>query len=103
MKIRLYRDQTKLSNNNYSAQHFLAANPGEYEIKLTRDGKLIRSATFTVDAKGLIVNNGLGASLNTIWLGLPVKIEAALEPGANLAAYKTGAFYGNPLPGFIAP
>jgi hypothetical protein len=103
MKIRLYRDQTKLSANNYSAQHFLATNPGDYEIKITRDGKLIRSASFTVGTDGKIVNTGLGTKLNTIWYGLPIKVEASMEVGANLTSYKTGAFYGNPIPGFIAP
>jgi hypothetical protein len=45
----------------------------------------------------------MGTSLNTVWYGLPFKIEPGSELGANLTAYKTGAFYGNPLPGFIAP
>lgn len=103
MKVRLYLDPTKKSANNYSAQHFLAVNPGDYELKLTRDGKPIRSATFTVGSDGKIVNNGQNAALNTIWYTLPIKIDPAVEPGANLATYKTGAFYGNPLPGFIAP
>ncbi|MBB6048471.1 hypothetical protein [Armatimonas rosea] len=103
VKVRLYRDQSKLSANNYSSRHFLATNPGSYELKLLRDGKPIRSATFTVDEKGLVVNDGIGARLGTLWYFLPIKIEPGAEPATSLAAYKTGAFYGNPIPGFIAP
>jgi hypothetical protein len=103
VKVRLYRDQSKLSANNYSSRHFLATNPGTYELKLLRDGKPIRSATFTVDAKGLVVNDGMGARLGTPWYFLPIKIEPGAEPAASAVAYKTGAFYGNPIPGFIAP
>lgn len=97
-KIRAYLDTTRASSaNNYSFYHFLATNPGEYELKLTWDGKPIRSLKFTVDKSGQVVNNGMNAKLNTLWYAYPVTTEPGGMPGANLSAYKTGAFYGNPL------
>ncbi|MGC4047247.1 MAG: hypothetical protein QM758_25900 [Armatimonas sp.] len=77
--------------------HYLKDNPGEYELKITWDGKPIRSMKFTADKDGKIVDNGQNKKLNTPWIVLPVTTEPGGMPGANLTAFKTGAFYGNPL------
>ena len=83
----------------------LDKNPGEYEVKVLRNGKLARVAKFTVGADGKIVDNGIGKSNN---LGapriiLPIQILDAGDGDWNKAAWKTEAFYSNPLSGFTAP
>lgn len=93
-----------LENPN-KALLYLDKNPGDYEIKILRNGKLSRQATFTVGADGKVVDNGVVAAnnLNTDrWL-LPVKILGAADGAWDKTAWKTDAFYGNPLKGFTAP
>src|SRR6266850_4040581 len=47
------------SANNTSQIFFLNKNPGEYEVKVLRDGELARSAKFTVGPDGRLVDNGI--------------------------------------------
>ena len=92
------------SANRYEG-HFLNQNPGQYEIKVLRNGKLVRTAQFTVGADGRIVDNGLATnnSLGMPVLILPVKVLGDQDGTWDAAAWKTEAFYGNPLNGFTAP
>jgi hypothetical protein len=87
-----------------SDMFYLDKNPGEYEIKILRDGKLARTMTFTIGADGKIVDSGLGKvdKLNTARVVLPVKINGTADGVWNKQAWKTEAFYGNPVPGFVA-
>lgn len=87
------------------AIHYLDKNPGQYEVKVTRAGKLARSATFTVGEDGKIVDNGLVAANNlaTYRTILPVKVLGTLDGTWQKMAWKTEAFYGNPMKGFTAP
>ena len=93
------------SANNTSQMFFLAANPGEYEVKVLRDGDLARSAKFTVGADGRLVDNGIAQknNLGGLAMVLPVKVLGAGDGQWDVNAWKTDAFYGNPLVGFSAP
>ncbi|MBV9469748.1 MAG: hypothetical protein JO316_26350 [Abitibacteriaceae bacterium] len=96
---------TDTSANNWADTFFLAKNPGEYEIKVLRDGKLARTTKFIVGADGKIVDNGLVANnkIGGIAMIVPVKVMGNGDGKWNPIAWKTDAFYGNPLQGFNAP
>jgi hypothetical protein len=93
------------SANNTSQIFFLNKNPGEYEVKVLRDGDLVRTTKFTVGADGRLVDNGLAQKNNLGGLAmiLPVKVLGDADGHWDAAAWKTEAFYGNPLDGFAAP
>jgi len=81
----------------------MAENPGEYEFKLLWNNKLARSIKFTVGPNGKI-DNGI-ASANKLGTGrviVPVTIIGDQDGQWDRAAWKTEAFYGNPLTGFTA-
>ncbi len=80
-----------------------ALNPGEYEIKVLQQGRLTRVAKLTVDADGSH-DNGIATAnkLGSAKVIVPFKILVDLAPWDKLA-WKTGAFYGNPLTGFTVP
>ena len=89
--------------DNHTDAFRMDKNPGEYEVKVLRKGKLVRSLKFTVGANGKIVDNGvtqqneLGTSRMTFYATV-IGDEEGRNP--NLHAYKTTAFFGNPLKGF---
>lgn len=93
------------SANNTSDIFFMNQKPGEYEVKVLRDGDLARSAKFTVGPDGRLVDNGITQKNNLGGLAmiLPVKVIGAADGQWDPNAWKTGAFYGNPLTGFVAP
>lgn len=95
---------TDTSGNRYTA-HFLYSNPGNYEIKVLNDGDLVRTASFTVGQDGKIVDNGIATQnkINTYYMILPVKVAGTKDGKWDMNAWKTDAFYGNPLAGFTAP
>lgn len=92
------------SGNRYDA-HFLDKNPGEYEVKVLFNGSLVRVAKFTVGADGKTVDNGIATNnkIGGISMVLPVKVQGAADGKWDATAWKTEAFYGNPLTGFTAP
>ncbi len=83
----------------------LYKNPGEYEIKILQNGKLARTAKFTVGPNGQLVDTGIGPqnNLGTGRIVVPVQIIGDQDGKWDRNAYKTDAFFGNPLAGFIAP
>jgi hypothetical protein len=93
------------SANNTSQIFFLNRNPGEYEVKVLREGDLARSVKFTVGADGKLVDNGIAQknSLGGFAMVVPVKVIGAGDGQWDANAWKTDAFYGNPLSGFAAP
>jgi hypothetical protein len=93
------------SANNTSQIFFLNQNPGEYEVKVLREGDLARSAKFTVGADGRLVDNGITQKNNLGGLAmiLPVKVIGAADGQWDANAWQAGAFYGNPLTGFAVP
>ena len=81
----------------------LDKNPGEYEFKLLWNNKLARSIKFTVQPGGKFDNgiataNKLGSDIVIV----PVQIIGDQDGVWNKTAWKTDAFYGNPLTGFTA-
>jgi hypothetical protein len=84
--------------------HVLSANPGEYELKVLWNNKLARSVKFTVGAdgkfdNGIAANNKLGSNVVVV----PVTVIGDQDGTWDRAAWKTDAFYGNPLSGFTPP
>lgn len=80
-------------------------NPGDYEIKVLENGKLARTAKFTMGADGQLVDTGIGPK-NTLGTGrivLPVVIVGDQDGQWDRNAYKTESFFGNPLSGFVLP
>jgi hypothetical protein len=67
-------------------------------------GHLARSVKFTV-AEGGSFDNGIATSnqLGTDVVIVPVKVLGDQDGVWDHLAWKTGAFYGNPLTGFTAP
>lgn len=84
---------------------FLDKNPGDYEIKVLCGGELCRETKFTIGADGKFVDNGLVAAnkIGTPAILVPVKVHGTGDGPWQAAAWKTDAFYGNPLQGFIVP
>lgn len=86
-----------------TAPFLLCNNPGEYDLKVLRNGKLARSIKFTVgpDGKfdyGIASANLLGNDRAIV----PVKVIGDQDGVWDREAWKTGAFYANPLTGFEA-
>lgn len=97
-----YNGNEEGSSSNFEDFHILAANPGEYEIKILRSGKLARSAKFTVDKEGKIVAPGMtemSRDGNNL-MAIPVKVIADQDKGYKPNAWKTDMYYGNPLKNF---
>lgn len=89
--------------NAYAGSHFLDKNPGEYEIKVVRNGELARSFKFTVGADGKVVDNGVARNSKiggTRWI-IPAKILGTADGKYNTGAVQSDAFYGNTLTGFV--
>jgi len=79
----------------------LKKTPGDHEIKIMSAGHLARTIKFTVAADGTLDNGVATANhLDTARILVPA---AVLEKGGNPEAWKTGAYYGNPLTGFTLP
>lgn len=85
--------------------YLLSENAGDYEIKIIYKGHLVRSIKFAVDSEGKIVDNGIGTSnkLGNSRVVVPVQVLGDSDGPWDRNAWKTDAFYGNPLTGFTAP
>jgi hypothetical protein len=84
--------------------HELNQNPGDYEIKVLQKGRLARSAKFTVAEDGSF-DNGIASAnkLGSDRVIIPVQVIGTQDGAWNKLAWKTEAFYGNPLTGFTPP
>lgn len=84
--------------------YLLSENPGDYEIKILYKGHLVRSIKFAVDAEGKLVDNGIATSnkLGNNRIIVPVQVLGEADGPWDKMAWKTEAFYGNPLTGFSA-
>ena len=80
-------------------------NPGEYEIKVLRNGKLARTTKFSFGSDYKIVDTGIGKQNNmgTLRVIVPAQIIGDQDGTWDRNAYKTDAFFGNPLTGFVVP
>jgi hypothetical protein len=98
-------DNSGTFNRDYYPKPVYAdKNPGDYIVKIYRNGTQIREMSFTIGADGRFVVPGYS---NQIFLPyhrivLPVKVIGTSEKW-NANAWKTDAFYGNPLAGFAVP
>jgi hypothetical protein len=97
-------DKTPGGRANANEMFMVASNPGEYEFKLLWNNRLARSIKFTplpegrfdytiTDAGNLYMNRAV----------VPVQIIGDQDGQWDRAAWKTEAFYGNPLTGFTPP
>ncbi|MDZ4806298.1 MAG: hypothetical protein SGI90_15675 [Candidatus Eisenbacteria bacterium] len=89
--------------SGYEPNYDLSKNPGAYEVKCLAGGKLARVVKFTVNPDGSF-DNGLATAnkLGTDRVIVPVEVRLDVPPW-NKAAWKTEAYYGHPLTGFVAP
>ena len=84
--------------------YLLSENPGDYEIKILYKGHLVRSIKFGVDADGKITDNQIATNnkLGNNRVIVPVQVLGDSDGQWDKNAWKTDAFYGNPLTGFSA-
>ena len=97
-------DKTPGGRGNASEMFMLGSNPGEYEFKLLWNNRLARSIKFTVSPEGKYDYSTTDA--NKFYIDravMPVQIIGDQDGQWDRAAWKTEAFYGNPLTGFTPP
>ena len=96
-------DKTGEAPGMFGPLYVLSANPGDYEFKLLWNNHLARSIKFTAGPDG-ISDNGIAAAnkLGSNRVIVPVQIIGDQDGQWDRAAWKTDAFYGNPLTGFTA-
>jgi hypothetical protein len=85
--------------------YYLDQNPGQYEVKVLRQGQLARVLRFSVGTDGKIADNGI-ANANGILgprLIFPAQVMGDTDGTWESAAWKTEALYGNPLQGLSLP
>jgi len=87
----------------FGPKFLMSKNPGDYEFKLLWNNKLARSIKFTVKPGGSF-DNGIGTSnsLGNDRIIYSVTVIGDQDGMWDKAAWKTDAFYGNPLMGFTA-
>lgn len=102
-KVRGFNKDT--SANSYAGVYFLDKNPGDYEVRVLRNGKLARVFKFMVGADGWPVDNGIAVNnkLGGIRKVVPVQILGDQDVGYKPESWKTDMMYGNALVGFTAP
>ena len=91
---------SKPTADGYGGWH-LWENPGDYEFKLMRDNKVVRTAKFTIGADGKPKDtNGARASASIARDGILLKTTVDGGDGTiRKDAYKTEAFFHNPASG----
>jgi len=94
-------DKTGEAPGMFGSQFILANNPGDYEFKLLWNNHLARAIKFTVQPGGKF-DNGIAKSnkLGSPRVIFPVQIIGDQDGQWDRNAWKTDAFYGNPLTGF---
>ena len=94
-------DKTGEAPGMFGPLYTMGTNPGEYEFKLLWNNHLAMSIKFNVAAGGKI-DNGIAAAnkLGRDRVIVPVQIIGDQDGAWDKAAWKTDAFYGNPLTGF---
>ena len=104
LKVRGYNHEPSTATS-YPETFLLNKNPGDYEIKVLREQKLARSATFVVGPDGWIVDNGIAKqnNLGGIRMVLPIKIIGDQDLKYDPMSWKTDMLYGAGLSGFTAP
>jgi hypothetical protein len=82
--------------------HKLYENPGAYQLKVQRDGKLARTIDFSIGPDGRFAANGISvpAGIAANSLVVPVTISGDSDGVWNPSAWKTDMHWGNPIIGF---
>lgn len=98
-----YDNNGGFNRDYYPKAHYPDKNPGEYTVKIYRNGTQVRELSFTVGADG---RYAVPAYTDQIYMPfyritVPVKVMGTEEKW-NATAWKTESFYGNPLTGFTA-
>lgn len=94
--------------------HTLSKNPGEYEVKAIWNREVVRTMKFTVGPDGKIADNGIARANGIIGYDkasektnnrqvIPVMVLGNQDGKWDRNAWKTDAFFGNPLKGFAGP
>jgi hypothetical protein len=97
-------NKTRDSNETmFGRLHLFSENPGEYELKIMHNGRLIRTLKFAADREGKLVDNGIakGNKLGSDRMIVPITVLGDHDGPWDRNAWKTDAFYGNPLTGFV--
>jgi hypothetical protein len=94
-------DKTGEPPGMFGPLYLLSANPGDYEFKLLWNNHLARSVKFKVGPAGKF-DNGIATAnkLGSNRVIVPVQIMGDQDGQWDRNAWKTDAFYGNPLTGF---
>ena len=96
-------DKTGEEVGMFGPLHQLSANPGEYEFKVLWNNRLARSIKFTINSDGKLDDRITSANqLGSDRAIVPVQIIGDQDGQWNRTAWKTDAFYGNPLASFTA-
>ena len=90
-------------DEGYEPRFGVRNNPGDYEVKVLILGHLARSIKFRVSPNGSIAGVDSANTLGTDRVVVPVQILGDTGGTWDRNAWKTEAFYGNPLAGFVAP
>jgi hypothetical protein len=99
----LVHNNGSFNPDNFPNAHFIDRNPGEYIVKVFKGGTQVRETSFTVGADGRVVDGGYYKPGYLFFhrVLIPVKVLDKTER-YNPLAWKTEAFYGNPMAGFPA-
>ncbi|MGQ0541161.1 MAG: hypothetical protein ACT4O9_04825 [Blastocatellia bacterium] len=97
----LFDNNGTFNRENFPNAFYADKNPGEYTVKIYRNGTQIRELGFTIGADGRYVAPSYTGQIYMPYhrILLPVKVMGTEEKW-NANAWKTEAFYGNPLTGF---
>ena len=97
----IYDNNGTFNRENFPNAFYPDKNPGEYTVRIYRNGTQIRELSFTVGADGRYAVPGYSSQIFLPYyrILLPVKVIGTAEKW-NVSAWKTDAFYGNPLAGF---
>ena len=91
-------------DEGYAPRFGIRNNPGDYEVKVLILGHLARSIKFKVSANGNLEGGVDSANtLGTDRVVIPVQVLGDSGGAWDRNAWKTDAFYGNPIAGFVAP
>ena len=91
-------------DEGYEPRFSVRNNPGNYEVKVLILGHLARSIKFKVSANGSLEGGvDTANTLGTDRVVVPVQVVGDSGGTWDRNAWKTEAFYGNPLSGFVAP
>ncbi|HSS22129.1 MAG TPA: hypothetical protein VLL54_18815 [Pyrinomonadaceae bacterium] len=103
--VKAWNETGEENKTMFGPLYMMSENPGDYEIKIIYKGHLARSIKFAVDSDGKLVDNGIAKNnkLGNNRIIVPVQVLGDSDGTWDKLAWKTDAFYGNPLTGFTAP